>query len=66
MKDFRGVELAIGDIVAWTAGKSAMHLGKIVDFTAQKAYVKSILKDGREYDKEYDPVLVDVLRIAKL
>jgi uncharacterized protein YijF (DUF1287 family) len=33
VKDFRGAELAIGDIVAWTCGKSRMHLGKIVDAT---------------------------------
>lgn len=70
MKDFRGVELAVGDTVAWTVGRSEMHRGVIDSFTDKKARVVSIRKDGTAHSiaGPGDPpiYIVDTLRIAKI
>ena len=68
MKDFRGVELAVGDTVAWTVGRSEMHRGIIDSFTDKKARVLSLCKDGREHpDCTKPPIyIVDPLRIARI
>ena len=69
MKDFRGIDLSEGDMVAWTVGKSKMWLGKIVGFTVQKAQVHSHDGYGKPHfntDRKPTLYLVDSKRIAKL
>lgn len=68
MQDFRGIELAVGDTVAWTVGVSEMRLGKIDSFTPKCARVLSLCKDGSEHPITSRPpiYIVDLFRIAKL
>lgn len=68
MKDFRGNELAVGDTVAWTVGRSEMRLGYIDSFTSKCARVWSHCKDGSEHPITSRPpiYIVDPLRICKL
>lgn len=66
MKDFRGVELAIGDTVAWTVGVSKMRLGKIDSFTPKCARVMLFFKDADAKPLSDKPYNVDPLRIAKI